>query len=190
MADLLPKRSGCLAAFLVAMLVANPLAVANLVMEGLVFREGVSQPQWEIAVRIVLSTANVVFAAAVWRRRRWGVTGFAGSVVVSALLAPEWATIASYPLWSPGPLVCITAELAMVAVYALSIRHLLTRLRWLGSDTVVLVLLSISYVLLVSVPVMSVQPFDADRATIPAFGLLAGALLAALVRREGKRRGE
>lgn len=76
-------RGGCLTAFLVAMLVLNPLTSLYYIFAGEALRRAVPAfPSWAVPLFAVGSILNVVFALAVWRWQRWGVYGF----LVTALL--------------------------------------------------------------------------------------------------------
>jgi hypothetical protein len=77
------KRGGCLTAFLVLMLVVSPLYALLPLMP---MSEGTKQilpkwPEWAIFLMGLLGLANFVFAIAIWKWKRWGVYGFAGTAI-------------------------------------------------------------------------------------------------------------
>lgn len=81
------KRGGCLTAFLVVMLIGNPLtAIYYLVAGGRVVDALPGMPAWIIPVFIVVSVANTVFAVGVWLWKRWGVFGIGVSYIVVLII--------------------------------------------------------------------------------------------------------
>ena len=177
------RRGGCLPAFIAFVLLVNTVAVVYYADQGFSGRgawQGV--PEWQCLLRALVSTASIVFVLAVACRRRWGVIGFAAVPIVSVLLAPAWDTVRRYPLSAPGPLVALGCALGALVLYLLTLRHILTRAVWTASDTVVLVCLGLAAMLLALVPGLAVSPFNLTATETPAAGLLAGMLLALLVR--------
>ncbi|RPI94448.1 MAG: hypothetical protein EHM40_06515 [Chloroflexi bacterium] len=81
------KRGGCLTAFLIAMLIINPLVGLYYLFAGSTLRETLpSLPEWRISVLTILALANFAFAIGIWNWKRWGVFGFAGSALVAFLI--------------------------------------------------------------------------------------------------------
>jgi hypothetical protein len=182
------RPGGCLAAFLLAVIVANALLVAYYVYVGLVVRAAWQMvPVWQVIVRALVSAGNVAFGVAIWRRRRWGVIGFATTPVLAVLLAihffePQWFTARGYPLWGRGPLIMLGSGLVAVLLYVLAVRRILSRPQWARADTVVVACLGLSALLLSVIPGISVRPPDWTAVEALPAGLLAGILLALLVR--------
>jgi hypothetical protein len=178
------RRGGCLSAFLLVIVLTNAALVVYYAYAGLVFRTAwQSVPVWEVVLRTVVSAGNVAFALAVWGGKRWGVVGLAATAFVPSLLAPDWATVAHYRLWSWGPLLSVSAVLGVGLLHALAIRLLLVAPTWTARSSAALAGLCLGYILLSYVPALAVWPFGPDEATSAALGLLSAALLAALVRR-------
>lgn len=74
------KRGGCLTAFLVLMLIANPLTGLYYLFAGSTVRQALpSMPGWVIPVLALFALANFVFALGMWNWKKWGVYGFAAS---------------------------------------------------------------------------------------------------------------
>jgi hypothetical protein len=81
------KRGGCLTAFLILMLIGNPLAGLYYLLAGSTVRQSLpTLPEWAIPVLGLLALANFVFAIAIWKWKRWGVYGFVGSSLVAFLV--------------------------------------------------------------------------------------------------------
>ena len=77
------KRGGCLTAFLVLAMIANPIvALVYVAGQEFVKRGLPSAPDWEFPVLAVLATANFVCAIGMWNWKKWGVVG---SLSLSAL---------------------------------------------------------------------------------------------------------
>jgi hypothetical protein len=77
-----PKRGGCLTAFLVVMFVINPLvAIYYLFAGGTVLAAYPGAPAWTIPVLIVFSLINTGLAIGIWNWKRWGVYGFGVAVI-------------------------------------------------------------------------------------------------------------
>jgi hypothetical protein len=81
------KRGGCLTAFLILMLVANPLTAGYYVLAGETVRQSLPNlPGWAIPVLAVAAVLNFVFAVGVWMWKRWGVYGlFVSAALVFVL---------------------------------------------------------------------------------------------------------
>ncbi len=81
------KRGGCLTAFLILMMIANPLTALSYLFAGSTISESLPDlPAWVIPVLGLLALANFVFAIAIWNWKKWGVYGFAGSTAVALLV--------------------------------------------------------------------------------------------------------
>ena len=90
------KRGGCLTAFLVLMLVVNPLTGIYYLLAGGTIREAVpTLPVWTVPLLGVMALANFAFALAAWRWRKWGVYGFAASALVAFVINSTYLGIAS-----------------------------------------------------------------------------------------------
>ena len=77
------RRGGCLTAWLMLMLILNPLvAIYYLVAGGTVRQALPGLPPWVLPVLTVFGIANFVFALAVWNWKKWGMYGFVGSSAV------------------------------------------------------------------------------------------------------------
>lgn len=77
------KRGGCLTAFLVLMLILNPLTGLYYLFAGSTVRQSLpSMPGWVIPVLGLFALANFVFALGTWNWKKWGVYGFAASSLV------------------------------------------------------------------------------------------------------------
>jgi hypothetical protein len=77
-------RGGCLTAFLILMMIANSVAVmVYLFLGDLIRRQPPHPPAAAIPLLGVACAANVVFAIATWRWKKWGVYGFVGMSVVA-----------------------------------------------------------------------------------------------------------
>lgn len=116
------RRGGCLTAFLVAMLVLNPLTSLYYIFAGEAHLRAVPTfPAWAVPLFAVGGALNVLFAVAVWRWQRWGVYGFVvtalltfainvayvgilpgllgilGPIILWLLIRPHWAQMSSAP---------------------------------------------------------------------------------------------
>ncbi len=82
-ADEMPKRSGCLTAFLILAMIGNPiLALLQWVAAG-------NLPSDLAPLAViggVLNVAGLVFAIGVWKWKKWGVYGYVGSMGLVILL--------------------------------------------------------------------------------------------------------
>jgi hypothetical protein len=70
-------RHGCLAAYLVLMIVVNSV----MALTYLLLSEGIHKPRWAFPVLIVTGIFNVVCAIALFRWKKWGFWGFAASAI-------------------------------------------------------------------------------------------------------------
>src|SRR5574341_1846669 len=129
-----PKRGGCLSAYLVAMFIANPLtglyylyliAFPRIMrpmfrvtgirlrpprvnplpdMMRMMARNGL--PGWVVVYLLIgLSFANLVFAIAVWRWKRWGMYGFVASALVILVINLQAGVGPHALLGLAGPLI-------------------------------------------------------------------------------------
>jgi hypothetical protein len=81
------KRGGCLTAFLILMLIANPLTGLYYLLAGSTVRESLpTLPEWAIPTLGVLALANFAFAIGIWQWKKWGVYGFAGTSLVALVV--------------------------------------------------------------------------------------------------------
>ncbi len=80
----LRKRGSCLTAFLILMLIGNPLVAISYLLNGSAVSQSVpAMPEWAIPVLGLVAIANFVFAIALWQWKKWGMYGFAASSVVT-----------------------------------------------------------------------------------------------------------
>lgn len=71
------KRSGCLTAFLILMLIVNPLTGLYYLFAGSTLKQSLpTLPGWFIPVMAVLSILIFATAIGIWKWKRWGVYGF------------------------------------------------------------------------------------------------------------------
>ena len=81
------KRGSCLTAFLVLMLIVNPLAGLYYLFASSTLRQSLpTLPGWVIPILAIATIANFVFAIAIWKWRKWGMYGFAGSALVTFVI--------------------------------------------------------------------------------------------------------
>ena len=77
------KRGGCLTAWLILMLIANPLVALQYLAAGGAIRQNLPNlPAWALPVLALFAFANFAFAFAIWKWRRWGMYGFVGSSAI------------------------------------------------------------------------------------------------------------
>jgi len=105
------NRGGCLTAFLVAMMIINPLvAILYLAAGSTIAKNLPNAPSWSIPVLGIFCIVNFAGAIALWRWKRWGFYAF----VVSALVALVVNIIIGIPLYQ-----VIWGPLGVVILYAL-----------------------------------------------------------------------
>jgi hypothetical protein len=81
--DEMPKRSGCLTAFLILAMIGNPiLALFQWALAGAL----PSDVAPLAVIGGVLNVAGLVFAIGVWKWKKWGVYGYVGSIGLFILL--------------------------------------------------------------------------------------------------------
>ena len=78
------QRDGCLTAWLILMLIANSATTLFFVL----FRERIKShspnaPAWAAPTATVASAANVVFAVALFRWKKWGFWGLLGTGILA-----------------------------------------------------------------------------------------------------------
>jgi mannose/fructose/N-acetylgalactosamine-specific phosphotransferase system component IIC len=74
------KRGGCLTAFLIFMLIVNPLVAIYYFVAGSSVAQALPHmPTWVIPVLGLGCLANFVFAIGIWKWKKWGMYGFAAS---------------------------------------------------------------------------------------------------------------
>jgi len=77
------QREGCLTAWLILMMIANSVTALLFVL----FRERIkvhspNVPAWIVPTLVVASAANVVFAVALFRWKKWGFWGLLGTGIL------------------------------------------------------------------------------------------------------------
>jgi hypothetical protein len=78
-----PERGGCLTAFLIFMLILNPLTALYYLFSGSTLRQALpTLPAWAIPTLAILAIANFVFALAIWKWKKWGLYGFAATSLI------------------------------------------------------------------------------------------------------------
>lgn len=78
------KRGGCLTAWLVLILIANPLtAIYYLTSGSQVARVFPSMPGWVIPVLVVGAILNTIFGVGLWTWHKWGAYGLYASAAVA-----------------------------------------------------------------------------------------------------------
>ncbi len=83
-----PDRHGCLAAYLVIIIVLNALVALLYLLTSDAITDtledaGSEVASWTIPALGILAILNVVFAIAIWRWQRWGFWGLVASAVVA-----------------------------------------------------------------------------------------------------------
>ena len=68
-------RGGCLTAFLVLMMIANPLVGLMYVVTGDTIKRTLHAPDWAIPVLTIASLVNFACAVGIWKWKKWGVFG-------------------------------------------------------------------------------------------------------------------
>jgi hypothetical protein len=84
-------RHGCLTAWLVLMIIANTLTALSYVFLTLILSKTVHSPRphtpaWALSVLTVGCIANIVFAVALFRWKRWGFFGFLGTAILALVV--------------------------------------------------------------------------------------------------------
>jgi hypothetical protein len=78
------QRHGCLTAWLVLVIIANSLtAVGYLFARDALAVGAPGAPPWAFALLAVAAAANVVFAVAIFRWKRWGFYGLVGTSILA-----------------------------------------------------------------------------------------------------------
>ena len=78
------RRHGCLAAWLVLMIVANSASALMYLLRGDAIRQSFpSAPGWLFPLLIVCLLFNIVCAIALFQWKKWAFWGFCGSVCVT-----------------------------------------------------------------------------------------------------------
>ena len=81
------KRGGCLTAWLILMLIANPLVAVYYLAAGHTVKQALPNlPEYAIPLLIFLGIANFVFALAIWSWKKWGMYGFACSAAIAFII--------------------------------------------------------------------------------------------------------
>ena len=81
------RRGGCLTAFLLAMMIINPLVAILYLAAGSLVQKGLPDaPSWAIPVLGIFCIVNLACAIALWRWKRWGFYGFVVSAIVALVI--------------------------------------------------------------------------------------------------------
>lgn len=81
------ERGGCLTAWLVLVLIVNPLTGIYYLLQGQeLARQLPNFPGWAIPALVVVAFANFAFAVGIWTWKRWGIYGLIGSAVVATII--------------------------------------------------------------------------------------------------------
>jgi len=78
-------RHGCLTTWLVLMIIVNALTALSYLGLTLFVRKTVA-PAWALLVLAVACTANVAFAVALFRWKKWGFLGFLGTTALALVI--------------------------------------------------------------------------------------------------------
>ena len=89
-----PKRRGCLTAWLITMLIANPLMGIYYFVAGSSAAQLLpNMPAWTIPLYGIICFANFIFAIAIWKWKKWGMYGFATSAGINFLIDATYDNI-------------------------------------------------------------------------------------------------
>lgn len=81
------KRGGCLTAFVVLMLIANPITALVYVAGADMVKRGLPHaPDWAFPVLALLGVVNTVSAVGIWLWKKWGVYGVVGTAAVALVV--------------------------------------------------------------------------------------------------------
>lgn len=110
------NRGGCLTAFLVLMMIVNPLTALFYLLGGEQAHRAIPQaPGWVIPVLGVACLGNLACAIAVWSWKKWGMYGFLGisalgfgvnlfaglgAGALTGLIGPALLLALVYPQWN------------------------------------------------------------------------------------------
>lgn len=76
------KRGGCLSTFLIVMIVLNAILAIYYLLAGDIVLQGMpGMPEWAIYVLALAGILNTIFAIYVWKWKKIGVYGFAGTAL-------------------------------------------------------------------------------------------------------------
>jgi xanthosine utilization system XapX-like protein len=78
-------RHGCLTAWLILMIIANAVTALTYVVLILFGRKTVA-PAWALLALAVACIANVLFAVALFRWKKWGFFGFLGTTILTLVI--------------------------------------------------------------------------------------------------------
>jgi len=82
-----PKRGGCLTAFLMFALTISPLiGLSYLLIASEIQRLLPSVPGWVVPVYSFVAIADFVFALAIWKWKKWGVYGYAATYIIVIII--------------------------------------------------------------------------------------------------------
>ncbi len=81
------SRGGCLTAFLIAVMIINPLVAIMYLAAGSLIQKGLPDaPSWAMPVLGIFCIVNFASAIALWRWKRWGFYGFLVSSIVALVI--------------------------------------------------------------------------------------------------------
>ena len=104
------SRGGCLTAFLIVMMIVNPLVAIMYLATGSAIQRSLDAPSWAIPVLGIFCIVNFVAAIALWRWKKWGFYAF----VVSSLVALVINIMIGLPLYQ-----VVFGPIGVVILYAL-----------------------------------------------------------------------
>jgi len=82
-----PKRGGCLAAFLILMMIVDPLVCLYYLFAGSTVTEALPNiPGWYLPLLILWCLIDFACALAIWNWKKWGVYGFGASSFLGFIL--------------------------------------------------------------------------------------------------------
>jgi len=81
------RRGGCLTAFLVVMMIVNPLTALVYFLGASFIKRGLPDaPAWSMPVLGAFCILNTACAVALWKWKKWGLYGFVFSAVVALIV--------------------------------------------------------------------------------------------------------
>jgi hypothetical protein len=90
------KRGGCLTAFLIVMMILNPVSGLVYFFSGSMISQAFpNMPVYIIPLLGVLGLANLGFGIGVWKWKKWGVYGFLASALVTFVINALYVDITS-----------------------------------------------------------------------------------------------
>ena len=83
MTEQIKQRHGCLTASLILMIIVNSLTAPIYLLGSKAIRQHLPTiPDWMFTVLVLMSTANLVCAIALFKWKKWGFFGFAGTSII------------------------------------------------------------------------------------------------------------